>query len=597
MSDNTKKDVGAILHKTGATFRVWAPFAHSVAVTGSFNDWSQTPLHFEGDGYWAITLKGVHAGQEYKYVISDGHRQLYKNDPRALQVTTIAGNSVVVDPSFEWGDEHFEPLPFNQQVVYEMHIGTFNRTDPATAGTFQNATEKLDYLADLGVTTIEVMPVASMSMNREWWGYTPEYIYAVEGLYGGRYQFLEFIKAAHAHGISVILDVVYNHMGPDGDHGDQATSDLWQFDGWSQDGKGGIYFYNDWRFKTPWSDARFDFGRPEVRQYILDNVRMWLHDFHLDGLRVDSTSFIRNAKGNNDDPSTDLPEGWALLQHINDISKEISDNALVIAEDIDYNDYLTKATADGGAGFSAQWGVNFPRALRWALDATDDAKRNLNEITNQIGRRYNGDAFQRVVYSDSHDSAAIGHGRLNEEVSPGNPASMFARKRSLLAASIVLTTPGIPMLLQGQEFMQGGSFSDWQELDWEKVEQYAGIVLAYKHLIALRRNKYDNTRGLIGQSLNILHLDTEGDVLAYHRWDKGGPNDDVVIVINFTNRVLNDYSIPLPRNGTWRARFNSDWKGYSPDFKGIEMTDVTAENNTAALHIGPYSVVILSQDS
>ena len=132
-------------------------------------------------------------------------------------------------------------------------------------------------------------------------------IYAVETLYGGRYQLLEFVKAAHEKGIGVILDVVYNHFGPD------KNLDLWQFDGWNQDGKGGIYFYNDWRAKTPWAETRPDYGRPEVQQYILDNVRLWMHDCRLDGLRIDSTIFIRNAKGHaNDDPDNDLTDGWRV---------------------------------------------------------------------------------------------------------------------------------------------------------------------------------------------------------------------------------------------------------------------------------------------
>ena len=248
MTGQHKKDVGAIVRRSGVSFRVWAPFADSVAVTGSFNDWQELPMQAEGDGYWTILASGAQAGQEYRYIITNGDQHLSKNDPRALQVTTSAGNSVVVETRFEWTDQDFKPAEVEEQVIYEMHVGTFHRPDPSTIGTFEDIITKLDYLQKLGVTAIELMPISTMSPEREWWGYTPMYIYTVESQYGGRYKLLEFVNAAHGKGISVILDVVYNHLGP-------ASLDIWQFDGWQEDEKGGIYFYNDWRSDTPWGDS------------------------------------------------------------------------------------------------------------------------------------------------------------------------------------------------------------------------------------------------------------------------------------------------------------------------------------------------------
>jgi len=586
----TKKDVGAIARQSGVSFRVWAPFASSVSLTGDFNNWSVTPMTSEGDGYWFEDIEEAQPGQEYKYVITNGDRTLVKNDPRAMLITTLAGNSVVVDPEFDWGEtEYTTPAP-NLQVIYEMHIGTFNRSDDSSPGTFETAGQKLDYLKDLGVTTIEIMPVASMSMSREFWGYTPQYLYAVETLFGGRHQFMEFIKAAHERGIGVILDVVYNHLGP-------GDLDIWQFDGWNQDEKGGIYFYNDWRAKTPWGHTRPDYGRIEVRQYILDNVRMWLTDFHLDGLRVDSTIFIRNAEGHNDDPSTDIAEGWTLLQKINELAKKINPQSIVVAEDVGFNEYITKPQADGGAGFDAQWSISYPRSLRNVLDATNDSDRNFDDLCTDLNKYFNDSAYHKVIYSDSHDSAANGNARLSEEISPGNSSSVYARKRSLIASSIILTAPGIPMLLQGQEFMQGGSFSDWDALDWEKASRFEGMVQAHKHLVALRKNLHGNTAGLSGQSFNIIHRDDQNKVLAYHRWQSGGPKDDVVVVINFANKLHDTYEMPFPNNGDWQVRFNSAWNGYSPDFKNVTVSGVTVNNNRSTLVLPPYSTLILSQDS
>jgi 1,4-alpha-glucan branching enzyme len=148
---------------------------------------------------------------------------------------------------------------------------------------------------------IEIMPAMEFAGGFSW-GYNPANLFAIESDYGGPKAFKEFINAAHDSGIAVILDVVYNHFGP-------SDLDIWQFDGWGEEGKGGIYFYNDWRAETPWGDGRPDYGREEVRQYVRDNVLMWLHDCRVDGVRWDMTAYIRNVYGNDNDPEHDIPGG------------------------------------------------------------------------------------------------------------------------------------------------------------------------------------------------------------------------------------------------------------------------------------------------
>jgi len=589
MSGHHKKNVGAIVRRHGVSFRVWAPFADSVAVTGAFNGWGETPMQSELDGYWHTAVAEAMAGQEYKFVIRRGSDTFYRNDPRALHFTISAGSSVIADHTFDWGDDAFTPIPLEQQVIYELHVGTFNRPDAATVGTFQDVIAKLDYLAGLGINMIELMPIGSMLADRGW-GYAIDYIYAVESLYGGRYGFLQFVKAAHERGIGVILDVVYNHFGPD------EKLDLWCFDGWQEDGKGGIYFYNDWRAKTPWGNTRPDFGRMEVQQYILDNVRMWMHDCRVDGLRVDSTIFIRNVEGHNDDPATDLPEGWLLLQNINRLSHKINPAAITIAEDIGANDYLTKTAYAGGAEFSAQWELGFPQALREALGTNDPLFVNMTGIVGQLNHRFNDDAFHRVIFTDSHDSAANGSARLSDVISGGQSDGRFAREQSLLAATLLLTAPGIPMLFQGQEFMTGGSFNDWQALDWNRAEAYVGIIEAYRDLIALRKNIGGVSRGLMGPSINLFHVDEVNKVLAYHRWQNGGPKDDVVVIINFGAKQHDTYSIGFPQNGIWKVRFNSTSKDFSPDFAGIDVPDITAQSGNGTLVLPPSCALILAQN-
>jgi 1,4-alpha-glucan branching enzyme len=585
----TKKNVGAIVHKSGVSFRVWAPFANAVAVSGHFNNWGEYPMESEGDGYWHADVRAARAGMEYEFILKNGDKVLHKNDPRGQHFITSSGNCVIVDRHFDWGDDSFKPIPVEQQIIYELHIGTFARPDASVCGTFYDAIGKLDHLESLGVNMIELLPINTMMFDRGW-GYATDYIYAVESLYGGRHAFLQFVKEAHERGMGVILDVVYNHFAPD------ANLDLWQFDGWNKDGKGGIYFYNDWRGDTPWG-ARPDFGRPEVMQYLTDNVKMWMHECRVDGLRVDSTIYIRNAKGYNDDPSNDLPEGWKLLQNINNVAKKINPNSLIIGEDVASNEYITKPIAEGGAGFDSQWELQFPHVVHEALSSDDPAKINLAGITGMLGRRFNDNALQRVIYTDSHDSAANGSARTNEVIAPGKADGLFARKQSMIAVALLLTTPGIPMLLQGQEFMQWGAFNDWQELNWELAERHKGIVAAHQHLIGLRKNDYGVSAGLLGKNVNILQLDEDNKVLAYHRWKNGGPKDDVVVVINFGNRHHSEYCMSLPRNGTWGVCFNSTWKGYSPDFKDVVVPEVKVENGGGTLIVPPSSVIILSQDA
>ncbi len=588
MGHQAKQSLGAILTKDGVEFRVWAPFAQSItALVGEAFNWAETPLTKEDGGYWSGLAANAEAGQSYKYRIqtADG-RTLEKNDPRARQLTVSDnGASVIIDPAYDWGDVTGPIIPKNKQIMYELHIGTFNRPDAATSGTFASAIEKLDYLQSLGITTIELMPVTSM-VSSNGWGYAANYIYSVENSYGGRHGMLDFIKACHQHGIAVVLDVVYNHFFP--------NSDLWQFDGWSENNRGGIYFYNDERGDTPWG-GRPDYGREEVRQFILDNVTMWFTEYHIDGLRIDSTTYMRNTGGPTGDTAHDIPEAWKLLQDITSLAHKINPNTLLAAEDTSVNDYITKPVSEGGAGFDAQWGLAFPHTIRSSLGL--ETGQYGDNLSKELQHSYNGNPFQKIIFSDSHDTAANGSVRLNEAVTPGNAGSVFARQQSLLSNAIMLTAPGIPMLLQGEEFMQEGTFNDWQMLEWDKTTQFAGIVLAHQHLINLRKDTYNNTTGLTGPSINIFHEDVSNHVMAYHRWGNGGPHDDVIVIINFSDQRFKAYELYLPVAGSWHVRFNSSWKGYSPDFNETKTSNVsTNENSQITVELADYNVLILSQD-
>ena len=279
--------MGAIVHDAGVAFRVWAPNADAIFVTGSFNDWSEDAAAMapEDGGVWYVDVPGAKPGDEYRFLIHNGDAVLSRIDPYARAVTTSVGNGIVVDPAHDWHGADFEMAAWNEVVIYEMHVGTFHRPDEETAGTFTDAIEKLGHLKRLGVNAVQIMPAMEFAGDVSW-GYNPAHIFAIESAYGGPEGFKAFIEAAHRSGIAVILDVVYNHFGP-------SDLDLWRFDGWSENDKGGIYFYNDWRSDTPWGDTRPDYGRSEVRQFIRDNALYWLDEYHLDGLRFDMTLYIR----------------------------------------------------------------------------------------------------------------------------------------------------------------------------------------------------------------------------------------------------------------------------------------------------------------
>ncbi len=579
--------MGAFLNRKGAEFRVWAPFAESVSLVGNFSNWAPIPMISENNGYWYLDLPNAHEGQEYKFEITYQGKKFLRNDPRALHFTTNSGNSVLAGGDFDWQGDDFTPPPYNQQVIYELHVGTFNRPEPYLSGNFDTLIQKLDHLQNLGVNMIELMPISSMLMDRGW-GYAIDYIFAVESLYGGRHGFLNFVKSAHQRGIGVIVDVVYNHFGPD------EHLDLWQFDGWNQDGKGGIYFYNDWRAETPWGNTRPDFGRPEVRQYILDNVKMWINDCHVDGLRVDSTIYLRNVYGRNNDPSTDLPEAWQFLQDLNNEVKKIKPSAIVIGEDVADNEYITKPTSEGGAGFDSQWELNFPFALRDALSPTGI---DLSRVLGELNKRYNDDPFERVIFSDSHDSAANGRSRMNEDLYPGKAQSFEARKKILIANTVMLTTPGIPMLFQGQEFAEDGSFNDWRGLDWQKAEKFAGLVKAHSDLISLRKNSHNISGGLTGKNINLSHMDEVNKVIAYHRWGVGGPKDDVLVIVNFGPNDVADYVLGFPRLGEWKVRFDSSNSDYNSESTSQIQKPVVVETGGGTVQLKAYSALILSQDN
>ncbi len=608
--------LGATPHSDGSTtFRVWAPFVDAVAV--KVNGGTAVPLASEdshpdpADATWVGTVPGAKAGDKYRYAIQRGGVTREFNDPRTRQLTGfelpdgfgLAGNddkpqSVILDPDFSM--PAFTEPTFNTMVIYEMHIGTFNNT-------FAGAVEKLDYLKDLGINAVEVLPITQNPLFSDHtpsdhdWGYDPVQLFAVKSKYGTPQQFKEFVKECHQRQIGVIVDVVYNHL--------VGNNLLEKFGGFTNSEiPGGIFLYGGDRANTGFG-PRPDYGRPQVRQYINDNALLLLRDYGVDGLRFDDTIDIRTFNAGSGRTANN--EGAQLLRKIN-LSYRNTDpkqpGKITIAEDLQSSGEVTQHSGMAGLEFNSQWDDTMVNVMRDVMTRVNDSDRNLGAVKGALEKKMASDVFTRVVCTENHDQVGHppGQNRLPTLIDTNNHESIFAKKRSTLAAAIMLTSPGIPMIFQGQEMLdpRDFGFKTPTNVDFSRAAdaKFKGIVQMYHDLIALRRNLAGKTGGLTGQNLNVFHLDDGNKTLAYHRWENGGAGDDVVVVANFSNVPLPNLNIGFPRGGQWFVRFNSGAKVYDTSFENGDSFDTTANpggedglNFNANVGVGPYSVVVLSQ--
>ena len=583
---------------TGVTFRVWAPNATSVFVPGDFNGWSQTATPLGKDltngvwnGCWSGDVSGATNGQQYKYYLhypgGNGYlsgNTVWRHDPRARKVvnagTSAGDNDIIYDPAaFNWTNDVAPTPAQNDLVIYELHIGTFYATNAAASpqGKFTDATNRLDYVKSLGVSAVEVMPISEFPDPASW-GYDPVDLFAADNAsYGGPDGFKALVKACHARGLAVLLDVVQNHYG-------QTDLDLWDFDGWSGNGNGGgDYFYQTApQCCTSWG-GRPNYSRPAVCDFIQQNFQMWLGECHVDGFRWDTPDTMRYAG------STYIPEAVTLINNINAFIHTNYTGKFSIAEDVQ------------GVGFDSTWDTSYPGAVTPILASSTDAGRDLNALAGYLAYnvRFGGNAgANRVAFLESHDVVGdLNNGtRLATAIDAATPDSWRARKLSLLGAALTFTAPGVPLLFQGQEMLENQPFSSSRPVDWSKTNTYRGIVNGYRDLIALRRNFDGGTAGLKGDQISFLQIDNSNKLLAYRRWSTSNPTQDVVVVANLTGAARTNVTVPFPRAGNWFVHFNTDATNYSGDFTGLGTNAVvaTGANPAAALTLGAYSVQVLS---
>lgn len=593
--------LGPMPHANGTAFRVWAPNADAVSVFGTFDAWDPAahPMRREPDGCWYADVPRAKPGDEYRYHITYRGESFGRIDPRARALTDSKGNGLIHDPGFDWEGDDFTPAPIDTLVLYEMHIGTFNAEGGTTGsgcGTFETAIARLGHLKELGVTGVTLMPVTEF-VGDCGWGYDMAHLYGVESSYGGPRGLKAFVRAAHRHGIAVFLDVVYNHFGIE-------DNLLWRFDGWHERDKGGIYFFqDDVRADTPWG-PRPDYSRPEVRAYVLDNVRMWLDEYRVDGLRVDGTFHMRTASRTERGEGPHLEEGWSLLRDMTDLVRRAFPRAILTAEDMRGDPLMTRPAEQGGAGFRLQWSDKFAKTARMSL-ATEDRALAMNAVRDSLLLAYDGDPFRRIIFAESHDNAGK-DGRIPAVAAPEDPQGPNAIRRSALAIGTVFTTPGVPQLFQGQELLDPRHFDIKlpHPLDLDRKARFGGVLRFTRDLIALRRNAGGFTAGLTGPHIEIIHADAVTGLLAWRRWKQGGPGDDVLVIANFSDEPRKESSVPAPSPGRWRVRLDSESKAYGPGLGTACCPDppvVSAGDDgqpcRLGISIGPWGFLILSQET
>lgn len=556
---------GATPYTGGVTFRTWAPDATSVSVAGTFNGWSTTanPLTLESatSGVWSADVSSALTNHNYKYVVNGS---LWRSDPRSrVVVSTNNYNSLVVSTNeFDWAGDSGSITQANDLVIYEAHVGTF----PGAGGTFALFTNRLDYLADLGATAVELMPVNEFPSSTSW-GYNPAYPFAVEQNYGSPFALKSLVREAHGHGMAVLLDVVHNHW--DGD------SSLWQFD--ATNGPGPYFYANDPYTYTAWG-PRPDYDRAEVRECINDTLRMWLDEYHISGFRWDAPNHIIYTTN-----GVFITNG--LLMVTNALSLMATNYAGVwnIAED-------TKEIS----GFDCHWDLTFAGEIKSVLVQSSDSNRDMPTVARNVA----GPAA-RIVFTESHDTTGDLNGgvRLPTAISGSDPEGYYARKRSQLGMTLVMTSPGTPMIWQGQEMLETNQFSDGRPMDWARTNSQAGNGRLYRDLIRLRRNLDGVSAGLLGDSASAYQVDNVNKLIAYSRWDSAATGNAVVVVANFANAVRSDFPVQFPSAGTWYALFNGDSTDYAADYGGAGSVEVAAAGTppTGPVTIGPYSALVFSQ--
>jgi malto-oligosyltrehalose trehalohydrolase len=511
---------GARDHGDGVvTFGLFAPFKKNVAVIGDFNDWKAeaTPMHLQEDGLWAAELKLASGEYAYQFAVDVGlDTHVTIADPYARKLRWVAGQGVphslvaVGQPAYAWGDGGFGIKPLNKTVIYELHVGDFS-----PEGTFKGVTQRLDYIRDLGIGAIELMPIQEFPGDRSW-GYNPAYFFCPESAYGTNEDLKELIDQAHQRGIGIILDVVFNHT----DSSNPLTM-LYSF----QDSP---YFGQD---GNPWGFPDFNHWSEATKRFIKDIQNYWLTEFHVDGFRYDHTEGI----------------GWDAengMRFITWAAKQTKPHAILIAENLPDPDGVVQ-----NAGVDASWNEPFHGIVRAQLregEYQGHQYGDMQSVYNAICFRTTGytDNAQAINYLETHDQERIA---FEIRTNPTLNIDQAVNAKSKLGALVLFTAMGVPMLYAGQEFgMQTQKTIDVNKLQWERLNDgtWADLRNWYASMTQLRAQN----PALTVNTCEPIVIDAERKLIVFKRWDEGG--NQVVVGLNFT-AAPQQVEIAFPRGGKW----------------------------------------------
>ncbi|WP_347488180.1 malto-oligosyltrehalose trehalohydrolase [Desulfoscipio sp. XC116] len=585
-------------------FVVWAPRAEQINVRVIAPQEQLLPLIRDERGYHRGTAAGVTPGSLYLYQL-DGQKE-YPDPASRCQPEGVHGPSSVIDNSgFNWTDHCWRGIAGQDLIIYELHVGTFT-----PQGTFDAIIPRLEYLQKLGVNAIEIMPIAQFPGERNW-GYDGVYPYAAQQSYGGPQGFQRLVNACHNSGLSVILDVVYNHLGPEGN----CLADF------------GPYFTE--HYTGPWGNA-LNFDGPDsdaVRRFFIENALYWLTEFHVDGFRLDAVHAIKDFSAQ--------PFLAALTNAVHQKADRLGRRAHVIAES-DLNDArVIQPPVIGGYGMDAQWSDDFHHSLHTLITGEQRGYyRDFGELrhlaraftegyvyTGQYSpfrRRRHGNAprlntgRQFVVYAQNHDQ--VGNRACGERLTA---LTSFAGLK--LAACAVFLSPYVPMLFMGEEYGETAPFQyftshtdpelaeavrqgrqkefssfAWEgevpdpqdeatfirsrlNLDLHDRGRHKALYLLHRELIRLRR-ELPALAGLNRENTEVIPLIPE-KVLYIRRWHE---SDQAAMVFSFNESRVVTASIPLPA-GQWRKLFDTEQEQWLGGGSAVPTTLESAAKNTVTL--------------
>lgn len=575
---------GSFEKNGSVTFRVWAPGASAVSVAGDFNGWDNeaNPMKQCGNGIWEAKIKGAKKFDSYKYAITgpDGMTVL-KSDPYARHFETAPANaSKIYGSEYVWNDGEWLEAQKSKNIyespvnIYEVHAGSWKRfSDGNTYDYVTLANELSKYLKKMNYTHVELMPVTEYPYEGSW-GYQVSGYFAPTSRYGSPDDFKKFVDIMHRSGIGVILDWVPAHFPRDG-------FGLYRFDGTP------CYEYADPRKgeHREWGTVVFDYGKPQVRNFLISSAVYWVKEYHADGLRVDAVAsmlyldygrqngeWIPNSYGGKENL-----EAVAFLKDMNTAVFAANPSVMMIAEESTAWPLVTKPPQDGGLGFNFKWNMGWMNdMLRYMSLDPYFRKDNHDCLTFSFFYAFS----ENFIMPISHDEVVHGKCSMIEKI-PGEYEMKFASLRAFYA--YMTAHPGKKLLFMGQEFAQ---FTEWnyqKELDWMLLD-YDMHKRMQQYVAELNKFYFKNPEfweiDYSWDGFNwISNDDNTQSIIAFRRIDKSG--NEIITVCNFVPVARENYRIGVPKKGSYRRIFCSDSVNYGGT---TEETAVSVKSEKVPMH-------------